>query len=782
MLLQANCQGYVTAQYLQPEPAKYSRPPLLEQQTFMQPERPYFAHHPGRFFYVKDEETGVLFSAPHAPVKHEPDEFVFSVGDTDLRWRVRCNGVSVDLRVSLPPAEVAELWTIDVTNDGSGERALSVYPSFTIGYMSWMNQSARYDEGAGGIIASCVTPYQKLSDYDSNRRLKDLTCLLHDVVPVAWEASQAAFEGNGGLHAPDSVRAVLLGCGNAHYEVPAAVLQYRLRLPPGASRNLRFVFAPARDLAEVRTLRARLLAPVAGVAGGRSDEAAFERQLPCLRDVATPDRHFDVFVNRFLGRQVLYHGDVNRMTTDPQTRNFLQDGMGMVYVDPGRARQALLTALAQQEPDGNLPEGIRLATGTELKYINQVPHTDHCVWLPVFLEAWLDETGDYSLLDKNVPGADERSVFDAVTAAMRWLIANRDGSRLSLIAQGDWCDPMNMVGPEGKGVSGWLSIATVHALRLWAGICETTKRDSVAAECRAAADESAAAVQALLWDGNWFARGITDAGVPFGVASDVEGRLYLNPQSWSILAGISSPEQCRRILAAIDTHLESPYGTMMLAPAYTAMREDIGRITQKFPGTAENGSVYNHAVAFYVAALYALGESDRAWTELRRTVPGPGLEDYLRRGQLPVYLPNYYRGAWQQFPAAAGRSSHLCHTGAASWFYRLIVEQLFGLQGCVEGLRVRPRLPTCWSGASVTRRFRGAELEVRYTIDDRLESPRVRVDGRALQDDVVRGIEAGRRYRLEVACPRPGAHVQQGQLDSAAAARYLRERPQLPGA
>ena len=62
MLLQLNCRGYATAQFMQPEPAKYAHAPTLEAKTFMQPEQPYYAHHPGRFCYVKDEDGGRLFS------------------------------------------------------------------------------------------------------------------------------------------------------------------------------------------------------------------------------------------------------------------------------------------------------------------------------------------------------------------------------------------------------------------------------------------------------------------------------------------------------------------------------------------------------------------------------------------------------------------------------------------------------------------------------------------------------------------------------------------------
>ena len=57
MMIQATCRGYATAQFMQPEPAKYSHAPNLQAKTFMQPEQNYYTHHPGRFVYVKDEET-----------------------------------------------------------------------------------------------------------------------------------------------------------------------------------------------------------------------------------------------------------------------------------------------------------------------------------------------------------------------------------------------------------------------------------------------------------------------------------------------------------------------------------------------------------------------------------------------------------------------------------------------------------------------------------------------------------------------------------------------------
>ena len=174
----------------------------------------------------------------------------------------------------------------------------------------------------------------------------------------------------------------------------------------------------------------------------------------------------DNFVNHWLPRQMYYHGQTNRLTTDPQTRNYLQDNMGMSYIKPQIARDAFLRRCRSSMQAERCRTALFCTKDAELKYINQVPHTDHCVWLPVCLSTYLDETNDYSILEEQVPFADEQgaaSVLEHMNRAMNWLIHDRDERGLNYINQGDWCDPMNMVGYKGKGVSGWLTIATAYA-------------------------------------------------------------------------------------------------------------------------------------------------------------------------------------------------------------------------------------------------------------------------------------------------------------------------------
>lgn len=762
MMMQITCRGYAVAQFMQPEPAKYAYAPNLEAKTFMQPEQPYYAHHPGRFFYIKDEQTGEIFSAPYEPVRAAYEHFCFAVGKADLRWEIAALGIRVELSVALPVRDVVELWECQIINNSGRARQLSIYSYFPIGYMSWMNQSAEYRADLGGIVASCVTPYQKVADYFKQKNYKDKTYFLCESVPDAWEAKQEAFEGEGGLHNPSALALDELAGGDARYETPAAVLQYRLNLLAGGEQKLRFLFGAAVDDAEIMRVRDLYLSEQ-GFSAAKQEYLAYLAQGRGALQITTPDAELDNFVNHWLPRQIFYHGDVNRLTTDPQTRNYLQDNMGMAFIKPNVTRDAFLRALSQQEATGAMPDGILLVEGAELKYINQIPHTDHCVWLPVCMQAYFDETGDYALLNELVTQVETQivqSVFVRVSRAMDWLIQARDQRGLSFIAQGDWCDPMNMVGYKGRGVSGWLSVATAYGLNLWADVCEQINELAAAQKYRQYAQEINRAVNTYLWDGDWFARGITDDNKVFGVSADVEGRIFLNPQSWAMLAGAADDAQCEKIAAAVEQQLATPYGVAMLAPAYTAMRDDVGRVTQKHPGSAENGSVYNHAAIFYIYSLLQRGETEPAFKLLRQMIPGPSAEDYLQRGQLPVFIPNYYRGAYHQYPRTAGRSSQLFNTGTVSWFYRCLIENIFGLKGSARGLCVQPQLPLAWQEASAVRYFRGAKLCVTYKRDKGIGKRekgmgelKLKLNGEWQKENRLNNLVAGVTYELEVYLP-----------------------------
>lgn len=765
MVLHQQCRGFAIARYIHNGTEKYIHTPNLEAKTFIQPEQPYYAHHPGRFFYLRDTLTGELYSLPHEPVRAPADSWLFSAGTADITWQIQALSLECRLSVHLPVDDVAELWEISVTNRCPETRSLSLYPYIPIGYMSWMNQGAHWNERLGGIIATSVRPWQRLEEWKDIREALDITAVLAERKPDCWETCRKRFEGEGGLHNPSAIQKTKLSCEPALYESPVAAFQYNFYLMSESSEVFRFMILPAQTESDIEPLRRKYLSEE-GFTRSRQEMKLFHASIQPSLEIHTPDANLDSLVNHWLPNQMRYLGELNRLTLDPQTRNYLQDGMAFTWLDPSRFRAVIKRTLSQQRPDGSLPDGIKLREGIELTYINRIPHTDHCLWLPVCIEPWLAETGDLAFLDEMVvsDNGESATVATRISRALEFLLSRRDERLLCYMEQGDWCDPMNMAGARGRGVSSWLTIALVHALTVWSSICaakgDTAQRDYFIAHKSATID----AVRRHLWDGNWYSRGISDDGIPFGVASDAEGRMYLNPQSWALMAHIPDENQKHSILQAVRQHLETPFGPVMLAPAYTHMHEHIGRLTQKFPGSAENGSVYNHAAAFWIHALYQQHEYGAAWHTLANVTGIRDSSGRYRRGQLPVFIPNYWRGAWKEFPSHAGRSSHLFNTGSAAWLYRSISEGLCGFKPTPRGLRIECAIPAEWNTAHFIRHYRQSviELEVQRTVNPAPGLRLIKVipdDGYAISESTyiegseLVGIREGKRYKLSLDLP-----------------------------
>jgi cellobionic acid phosphorylase len=307
-----------------------------------------------------------------------------------------------------------------------------------------------------------------------------------------------------------------------------------------------------------------------------------------------------------------------------------------------------------------------------------------------------------------------------------------------------------MAGLAEKGESVWLTEALVYALATWAEVAERRGDRRRAARYRREAARSRRAINRHAWDGAWYARGFTDAGKPFGVKTDTQGRIFLNAQSWAIICGAADVRRAASCIRSVERMLMAPAGAMKLWPPFSGMRKEIGKLTQKVPGWNENGSVYCHASTFYACALFVAREADKGFDALRRLLPGYGRNTIRRTGQVPLYLPNFYRG--ETAGRKAGLSSHAPNTGTASWYYRAVVAMLLGVRGEAKGLRIDPQLPKAWKRVTVWRRWRGAEFDIEIVRARGRGRPRVAVtlDGRAIRGNLIPAQAPKSRHAVRV--------------------------------
>ena len=86
-----------------------TRTPQSGGQDLHAAEQAYYAHHPGRFVYLRDDDTGELFPAPYEPVRAKVDGFRFIAGRHELSWDVEHLGLRVEMQLMLPTDDVVEL-------------------------------------------------------------------------------------------------------------------------------------------------------------------------------------------------------------------------------------------------------------------------------------------------------------------------------------------------------------------------------------------------------------------------------------------------------------------------------------------------------------------------------------------------------------------------------------------------------------------------------------------------------------------------------------------------
>jgi len=726
--------------------------------AFTQPDNSQYAGDV-RCFYLRDDETGRFCSLPHDPVGRRPRSFEFSIGLADIRWRVKALGLEAEVRVVVPRTGIVELWEVAVCNPGKKRRKVSLYSfvPFNCGGKRWHN--ARFVPGLNGVVDESFPAYLDHEDYPALAQLNNVAFCLADRKPTAYEASLLDFVGEGDLTNPDQLGRRRLRGGVANdapqSDPSAGVLQFTRTLRPGTGLNVSFAIGATHDVGEARRIRTKHLKP-GGVARAQAQQEAFlKKHSPAVR-IETPDSDFDAFVNHWLPRRTMLMIHTHRMCLAPQGRNAIQDAMGAAYSDPERARYWFTKYWRDQKSDGWMPHGLSIVPGAKHHPINSIPHRDINVWGPMALHFYVAETGDASLLDERVCFADRprkrASVYEHICLGLDWLLRDSTSRGLSRIGKGDWNDVLNGAGIKGKGESVWLTEALVYALECWADVAQWRGDTRRAARYRRQARRSRQAVARIAWDGKWFIRGTTDAGRRFGSSRDRQGKIYLNAQSWALISGAANEARADKCIRSVERHLMSPSGPTTLAPAFTSVEHDIGMLSMKPAGSSENGSVYCHAATFYAYALYVARRKDKAFEALRVLLTGDGGNTIERSGQLPLYVPNAFRG-----PAAgrrAGLSSHSMNTGTAPWYYRTAITMLMGVRAELEGLRIDPQLPSKWRKARVWRRWRGAEFDIRIVTSDKAARTTVVLNGEPLPDGLVPVQRSGSRHVVEVTVAR----------------------------
>lgn len=681
----------------------------------------------GRRVYLQDEESGETWMADGMDGVGDPGAFVCRHGIGYTIISIERHGVCSSLRVFLPPGRPCEIWTLRLSMAGGGPRRIRVVASLDsridgeAGLQGYYTRcGSRFDPALGAVVFHAPMP-------DKGGDRNAFFGLLGRV--DGFDCRHDSFHGPYSRDVPPcGVREAKLSCTPCcDAEKSAFALERRVEVTGDGPVTLHFLAGHYREVREIAVMREEL--SMDGAVECAFGEACRRASGGGGLAVRTGQPVFDHWCNVWLPRQLAYNAAWARDYFNGY-RDLCQDVESLSILDPGRAKGKLREILSYQYPDGYAPRA--WLDGRALDH----GHSDSPVWINFCVRALVLETGDRSLLGEVVPyyGEGSGTVYDHCHRAVEWLWKDRGANGLCLFRKGDWNDAMVRMGWEGRGTSVWLTMAFHRALLDFAELSRIAGISGGAERAVERAQAIREAVERHAWDGAWYVRGFTDAGDVVGSSRNREGTLYANTQSWAVISGVAGPERARQAMESLDAHLDGPTGVLTLKDPYTAFDIAIGPITGQRPGFYQNQSVYCHSNAFKIMADCMLGRTERAWRGLRKILPF-GSDRLVCHGE-PYVLPNSYFG-----PKAGYRHDHpgqSWKTGTAGWVLRILVERFFGLQPVMEGLAIRPQIPSDWRDGSITRPFRGGIYRIHYRRDPRLDVPlAITMDGVPVENAIL---------------------------------------------
>ena len=173
--------------------------------------------------------------------------------------------------------------------------------------------------------------------------------------------------------------------------------------------------------------------------------------------------------------------------------------------------------------------------------------------------------------------------------------------------------------------------------------------------------------------------------------------------------------EAERALKSVEKRLDTKYGIVLLQPAYTAYRLNLGEITSYPPGYKENAGIFCHNNPWITCAEAELGHGDRAFTVYRRTCPAY-IEDISDIHRTEPYV--YSQMIAGKDAPSFGEAKNSWLTGTSAWTFVSISQSILGIKPALDGLEIDPCIPSWLAGYTVKRRFRGAAYVIAVSNPD----------------------------------------------------------------
>ena len=700
----------------------------------------------GRYFYIR-EEDGSVWNPGWKPCKTPLDAYECRHGMGYTRIAGERKGLRAEVLFFVPPGRRCEVHKLTLTNNGKAARDFRLFS-----FVEWCLWNAATDMenfqrnlSTGEVEIEGSTLYHK-TEY---RERRDHYAFYGVNAPVdGFDTDRESFIGMyNGFDAPQNVLSGQASDSVAHGWSPIASHFFRLHLEPGESRTLIFVLGYIENPADAK------FAADGTIDKTRAHEllAAFDSEAKVDAAFAALNRYWDGLLGRFqvesgcpeLDRMVNIWNQYQCMVTFNMSRSasFFESGIGrgmgfrdsnqdlvgFVHQIPERARERILDIAATQFPDGGCYHQYQPLTKRGNDGIGG-GFNDDPLWLIFGTVAYLKETGDFSILDEQVPfdnqPGSEVSLLEHLRVSFGHVTANLGPHGLPLIGRADWNDCLNLncfsnnpddsfQTTENKSTGSKAESLMIAGLFVcegkdYAELLRHLGQD--AAPVEAAVSQMEQAIRKHGWDGEWFLRAYDYFGHKIGSHENAEGQIFIESQGWCTMARIGADEGlCDKALDSAKRILDCEHGLVLNQPAYTRYYIEYGEISSYPQGYKENAGIFCHNNPWVIIGEALAGRAADAWEHYCKISPAFIKDQDLHKVEPYVYC-QMVAGKDAARPGE-GKNSWL--TGTAAWNWYTASEFLLGIHPEYDGLRIEPCLPADrFPTYRVVRRFRDAEYDL----------------------------------------------------------------------
>ncbi len=692
----------------------------------------------GKYFYIRDKQSGHFWSAALNPVKKHFDSYTVRHGLGYSSFVRSTEGVESTLTVFVARDKSMEYALLTLKNLTDAPRTLDV-----TGYFEWalgiaydnhrefqrLFYDLSYDSQLQAVVANkCLWGFPDSKGRYNNDDYPYTAFFASSETPSSFDGDKETFIGMYRDEAePIAMLQDKLACTYGRYCDPVAALRVDVDLAPSGSKTLCFSIGLAqKDKEDYRELAA--LTRVDTAQSELQRVVDFWTDLCDKEHVETPDPAFDVMTNYWCKYQALScrmwaKAAYYQISGGIGFRDQLQDSLVALETDPTITENQILLHSTKQFSQGDVLHWW-------LTYNGAGPRTtcsDDFLWLPFAVLCYMEEVGSRAILDKVTNWLDGGSatIYEHCKAAINHSFGMFSERGIPLMGAHDWNDGLSAVGHGMKGESFWVAEFLYYIITRFAPIAAERGDSQFGKLLIDKAAKLKIDFNKYGWDGEWFLQATNDLGEKLGSKDNSEGKIFLNPQLWAVISDITTDERKQKAMSAVEKYLLKDFGALLLTPEYCSPNSEVGYITRYAPGLRENGGVYTHAATWTVWAAALMGKSDMAYKAYRGICPPNRGEDADEFKSEPYALPGNSDGPISPYFGKGGWS---WYSGSAQWLHRVAVNWILGVRATYDGLIVDPCIPANWQGYRYKRSFRNALYDItvkrtgqrQLTVDGRL--------------------------------------------------------------